>query len=289
MRRNSIGVRTRVEKSDNLQLARQPCLVGTNTTFTTTTATRPQHEARINTMLRQLASSSTARVAGGIRSVSAASAAAHRLSRLPAFQLETAAAAGLARDYADQAMLRAWKAQGARIQSASARNAVPQHLTKTLEELVAHNTNDAPSHRLVLQQRGARPAAETETARSSQATRLAASLAASVSETQGATVDEIMSKTSDIGAHFLDASELRIPTTFGRPLQANAARSTSVPVHMTLTLDELLSRENLGETHRIAAQPDAMPIASPEVLRAASVFARMEAEASAAQHQPAGF
>ena len=80
-------------------------------------------------MLRQLASSSTARVAGGIRSVSAASAAAHRLSRLPAFQLETAAAAGLARDYADQAMLRAWKAQGARIQSASARNAVPQHLT----------------------------------------------------------------------------------------------------------------------------------------------------------------
>lgn len=240
-------------------------------------------------MLRQLASSSTARVAGGIRSVSAASAAAHRLSRLPAFQLETAAAAGLARDYADQAMLRAWKAQGARIQSASARNAVPQHLTKTLEELVAHNTNDAPSHRLVLQQRGARPAAETETARSSQATRLAASLAASVSETQGATVDEIMSKTSDIGAHFLDASELRIPTTFGRPLQANAARSTSVPVHMTLTLDELLSRENVSETHRIAAQPDAMPIASPEVLRAASVFARMEAEASAAQHQPAGF
>ena len=75
MRRNSIGGRTRVEKSDNLQLARQPCLVGTNTTFTTTTATRPQHEARINTMLRQLASSSTARVAGGIRSVSAASAA----------------------------------------------------------------------------------------------------------------------------------------------------------------------------------------------------------------------
>ena len=240
-------------------------------------------------MLRQLASSSTARVAGGIRSVSAASAAAHRLSRLPAFQLETAAAAGLARDYADQAMLRAWKAQGARIQSASARNAVPQHLTKTLEELVAHNTNDAPSHRLVLQQRGARPAAETETARSSQATRLAASLAASVSETQGATVDEIMSKTSDIGAHFLDASELRIPTTFGRPLQANAARSTSVPVHMTLTLDELLCRKNISETHRIAAQPDAMPIASPEVLRAASVFARMEAEASAAQHQPAGF
>ena len=289
MRRNSIGGRTRVEKSDNLQLARQPCLVGTNTTFTTTTATRPQHDTRINTMLRQLASSSTARVAGGIRSVSAASAAAHRLSRLPAFQLETAAAAGLARDYADQAMLRAWKAQGARIQSASARNAVPQHLTKTLEELVAHNTNDAPSHRLVLQQRGARPAAETETARSSQATRLAASLAASVSETQGATVDEIMSKTSDIGAHFLDASELRIPTTFGRPLQANAARSTPVPVHMTLTLDELLSRENLGETHRIAAQPDAMAIASPEVLRAASVFARMEAEASAAQHQPAGF
>jgi len=240
-------------------------------------------------MLRQLASSSTARVAGGIRSASAASAAAHRLSRLPAFQLETAAAAGLARDYADQAMLRAWKAQGARIQSASARNAVPQHLTKTLEELVAHNTNDAPSHRLVLQQRGARPAAETDTARSSQATRLAASLAASVSETQGATVDEIMSKTSDIGAHFLDASELRIPTTFGRPLQANAARSTSVPVHMTLTLDELLSRENVSETHRIAAQPDAMAIASPEVLRAASVFARMEAEASAAQHQPAGF
>ena len=46
-------------------------------------------------MLRQLASSSTARVAGGIRSASAASAAAHRLSRLPAFQLETAAAAGL--------------------------------------------------------------------------------------------------------------------------------------------------------------------------------------------------
>ena len=243
-------------------------------------------------MLRQLASSSTARVAGGIRSVSAASAAAHRLSRLPAFQLETAAAAGLARDYADQAMLRAWKAQGARIQSASARNAVPQHLTKTLEELV-HNTNDAPSHRLVLQQRGARPAAETETARSSQATRLAASLSASVSETQGATVDEIMSKTSDIGAHFLDASELRNSTTFGRPLQANAARSkasnTSVPVHMTLTLDELLSRENVSETHRIAAQPDAMAIASPEVLRAASVFARMEAEASAAQHQPAGF
>ena len=73
------------------------------------------------------------------------------------------------------------------------------------------------------------------------------------------------------------------------PVQANAARSTSVPVHMTLTLDELLSRENVGETHRIAAQPDAMPVASPEVLRAASVFARMEAEASAAQHQPAGF
>ena len=226
-------------------------------------------------MLRQLAASSTARVAGGIRSVSAASAAANRLSRLPAFQLEPAAAAGLARDYADQAMLRAWKAQGARIQSASGRNAVPQHLTKTLEELVAHNSNDvARSHRLVLQQRGARPAAETETARSSQATRLAASLAASVSETQGVTVDEIMSKTSD-----LDASEVRNPTT----------RSTSVPVHMTLTLDELLSRENISETHRIAAQPDTMPIASPEVLRAASVFARMEAEASAAQHQPAGF
>ena len=152
----------------------------------------------------------------------------------------------------------------------------------TAEELVAHNTNDAPSHRLVLQQRGARPAAETETARSSQATRgrssratrLAVSLAANVTETQGVTVDEIMSKTSD-----LDASEVRNPTT----------RSTSVPVHMTLTLDELLSRENVSETHRIAAQPDTMPIASPEVLRAASVFARMEAEASAAQHQPAGF
>ena len=234
-------------------------------------------------MLRQLAASSTARVAGGIRSVSAASAAANRLSRLPAFQLEPAAGAGLARDYADQAMLRAWKAQGARIQSASGRNAVPQHLTKTLEELVAHNSNDvARSHRLVLQQRGARPAAETETARSSQATRgrssratrLAVSLAANVTETQGVTVDEIMSKTSD-----LDASEVRNPTT----------RSTSVPVHMTLTLDELLSRENVSETHRIAAQPDTMPIASPEVLRAASVFARMEAEASGAQHQPAGF
>ena len=36
-------------------------------------------------------------------------------------------------------------------------------------------------------------------------------------------------------------------------------------------------------------EPDAKAIASPEVLRAASVFARMEAEASAAQHQPAGF
>ena len=281
MRRNSIGGRTRVEKSDNLQLARQPCLVGTNTTFTTTTATRPQHDSRANTMLRQLAASSTARVAGGIRSGSAASAAANRLLRLPAFQLEPAAGAGLARDYADQAMLRAWKAQGARIQSASARNAVPQHLTKTLAELVAHNSNDvARSHRLVLQ--GARPAAETETARSSHATSwsdatqatLAASLAANVTETQGVTVDEIMSKTSD-----LDASEVRNPTT----------RSTSVPVHMTLTLDELLSRENVSETHRIAAQPDTMPIASPEVLRAASVFARMEAEASAAQHQPAGF
>ena len=231
-------------------------------------------------MLRQLAASSTARVAGGICSGSAASAAANRLSRLPAFQLEPAAGAGLARDYADQAMPRAWKAQGARIQSASARNAVPQHLTKTLAELVAHNSNDvARSHRLVLQ--GARPAAETETARSSHAT-LAASLAANVTETQGVTVDEIMSKTS--GAHFLDASELRNPTTFGRPLQAKA-----VPVHMTLTLDELLSRENVSETHRIAAQPDAKAIASPEVLRAASVFARMEAEASAVQHQPAGF
>ena len=88
-------------------------------------------------------------LAGGIRSLSASSAAAHRLQQRSEFQLDKAAADSYAREFADQAALAAWEdSKGTR--SPSKKKAVPRHLRMTLDELLLSRTDVESSHRLVV-------------------------------------------------------------------------------------------------------------------------------------------
>ena len=81
-----------------------------------------------------------------LRSLSASAAAAHRLQQRSEFQLNKAAAEGLAREMADEAALAAWEeSKGTR--SPSKTKAVPRHLKMTLDELLLSRTD---AHRLVV-------------------------------------------------------------------------------------------------------------------------------------------